>query len=237
MSKLDLQQTTAVSISSSRMSYTLSQLARELPLRSELHLARKLWHATTGMIIVSCYMLGMQQSTALAILIPLSILSLTLEVIRLKNPVFNEKAIRFFGKVIRAHEVHKVSGVPYFLASSVIAVAVFPRPVAVLSLTYLALGDPIASLFGVLYAKRSVKIFTGKSLHGTAAGFAVCALATWIFLKSTGMHGLDLIRMTLLGGFAGAFAELLPLELDDNFTIPVVSGVILWAGFIAISFM
>jgi len=43
--------------------------------------------------------------------------------------------------------------------------------------------------------------------------------------------------VVLLGGFAGAVSELLPLELDDNFTIPVVSGFILWLGFIAMQFI
>jgi dolichol kinase len=43
--------------------------------------------------------------------------------------------------------------------------------------------------------------------------------------------------MTLLGGFAGAVAEALPLDIDDNFSIPVVSGFIMWAGFLLIQFL
>ncbi|MBI3542712.1 MAG: hypothetical protein HY075_05490 [Deltaproteobacteria bacterium] len=216
----------------------LSQFARALPMRTDLHLTRKVWHMIMGLIIISCYMSGMSQSTALTILGAAFVWSVTMETLRLKNPTLNEKCIRFFGPVIRSSEVNKVSGMPYYIASSIVAVGVFPKPVAILSLLYLALGDPLASLFGILYSQRSVKIFNGsKSLHGTAAGFAVCAISTWIYLRSTGMYGLDLIRLTLLGGFAGSFAELLPLDLDDNFTIPVVSGFILWLGFIAIHFV
>ena len=216
----------------------LGQLTRALPVRSDLHLTRKIWHMTMGLVIISCYMSGMAQGTALMILAPLLLWSVSMEVIRLRNPSINEKCVRFFGPVIRSHEVNKVSGMPYYIASSIFAIAVFPKPVAILSLLYLALGDPLASLVGILYSQRSVKIFNGsKSLHGTAAGYLVCAVATWIYLRSTGMYGLDLIRLTLLGGFAGALAELLPLELDDNFTIPVVSGFILWLGFIAIHFV
>lgn len=216
----------------------LSQLTRSLPVRNDLHLTRKIWHMLTGLAIISCYMSGMGQGMALTILGVLFAWSVIMETMRLRNPSLNEKCVRFFGAVIRSHEVNKVSGMPYYLASAVVAIAVFPKPVAILSLLYLALGDPLASLFGILYKERSVKIFNGsKSLHGTAAGYVVCALATWIYLRSTGMYGLDLIRLTLLGGFAGSFAELLPLDLDDNFTIPVISGFILWLGFIAIHFV
>lgn len=226
-----------ISQSISKPAATLNQLAEALPMRSELHLARKLWHMITGLVIVTLYMMGMPKDMALTILGGLFIWSVSMEIVRLRNPALNEKCIKFFGAVIRSHEVNKVSGMPYYIASSIIAIAVFPKPVAILSLCYLAFGDPLASLVGILYSKRSVKIFNGKSLHGTAAGYIVCALVTWIFLRASGMGGLDLIRLTVLGGFAGALAEMLPLELDDNFTIPVVSGFIMWLGFIAIHFV
>ncbi|MEW6057540.1 MAG: diacylglycerol/polyprenol kinase family protein [Bdellovibrionota bacterium] len=216
----------------------INQLARILPIRTELHLFRKIWHMMTGLAIISVYMSGVSQATILSFLIPFFFWTVAMEVWRLKNPLINEKCIRFFSVIIRSNEVHRVSGVPYYIASSIVAVGIFPKPVAILSLFYLALGDPLASLFGILFSNRSVKIFNGsKSLHGTAAGYCVCAIVTWLYLRSTGMHGLDLIRLTLLGGFAGALAELLPLDIDDNFTIPVVSGFILWLGFIAVHFV
>lgn len=210
---------------------------RVLPVRTELHLFRKMWHATMGLVIVALYLGGMPHSLALTILGGLFVFSITMELRRLHNPTLNERCIRFFGPIIRSNEINRISGMPYFIASAIIAVAIFPRDVAVLSMLFLALGDPVASLVGILCRKRSVKILPGKSLHGTAAGFAVCAAASWFYLRSEGMAGLDLIRMTLLGGFAGAVSELLPLELDDNFTIPVVSGFILWLGFITIQFI
>jgi dolichol kinase len=218
--------------------YRYSALARALPVRTDLHLTRKIWHMMTGLLIISLYMSGMPQSTALTILGLLLGWSAVMETLRLKNPGINEKCIRFFGPVIRSCEVNRVSGMPYYIASAFVAIAVFPKPVAILSIAFLALGDPLASLVGILYSQRSVKIFNGaKSLHGTAAGYFVCAATTWLYLKSTGMVGLDLIRLSLLGGFAGAFAELLPLEIDDNFTIPVISGFIMWLGFIAVHFI
>lgn len=213
----------------------LHYLTRLFPARSELHLLRKLWHMTTGCIIVCAYMAGLE-ILLIQCLGAFLALALTMEVMRLRNPLLNERCIRWFSPIIRSNEVNKISGMPYFVASCIVAIAVFPKPIAILSMLYLALADPISSLVGILYSSRSVKIFDGKSLHGTAAGFIICMLITWLYLRTEAKQGLDLIRLSLLGGFAGAIAELLPLELDDNFTIPIVSGFILWLGFLAVQF-
>lgn len=226
--------TTAVRSTSQK----LIEFTKLLPARTDLHLARKAWHIIMGLAIVSCYLAGMSQETALGILTPFFLWSITMEYLRLKNPSINEKCVKYFSLVIRSHEINQISGVPFYIASCIFAIAIFPKPVAILSMFYLVFGDPIASLVGILYSNRSIKIFNGtKSLHGTAAGFSVCALITWIYLQYTGMQGLDVIRLSLLGGFAGSLAELVPLEVDDNFSIPVISGFIMWAGFIAMQFV
>jgi dolichol kinase len=89
---------------------------------------------------------------------------------------------------------------------------------------------------GIITKKNGIYLLPGKTIQGTGSGFLVCALATWFYLKSLGFHGVDHIRLTLLGGFAFSLAEVLPLDMDDNFTIPIVSGFILWLGFILIQF-
>ena len=211
--------------------------AQALPMRNDLHLMRKIWHMVMGLTIVTLYVAGFPKPLALLILGSLLVFSVLMELARLKNPVMNERCVRFFGYLMRTNEVNEISGMPYYIASAFFAIAVFPIHVAMLSLLYLALGDPIASFFGILYRGRSISLRQGKSFHGTVAGFLACAAATWIYLGAVGMGGLNHIRLTLLGGFAGAIAELLPLEIDDNFTIPVVSGLIMWLGFVAIHFV
>jgi dolichol kinase len=55
---------------------------------------------------------------------------------------------------------------------------------------------------------------------------------SYVFLSNYHLSPVTLMTMTLVGGLAGGTAELLPLEVDDNFSIPIVSGFILWLGFI-----
>lgn len=203
-----------------------------LHLRSDLHLARKTWHMFMGLLIAIIYQSGMSRSTAVITLGCALGLDLLVETIRLKVPSFNEKVLRLWGPVMRSCEVDRFSGTPYYIAAAILAIGLFPKPIAVLSILYLAFGDPMASIFGILFGKKSLKLANGKSLIGTAAGVLTCTLVSLLFLSNSQFPWEMVWTLSLIGGLAGGAAELLPLEVDDNFSIPIVSGFVLWFGFL-----
>lgn len=210
-----------------------STLSARLHLRSDLHLARKAWHMGMGLLLVSVYLLsGMSRGTGVMILGSLLGLNLLVEITRLRVPSVNERVVRYMGTFVRSCEMNRLSGTPYYIAAAILAIGIFPQPIAVLSILYLAFGDPIASVFGILYGDRSVRMANGKSLIGTAAGVLTCMAVTFAFAQSLQLPGFELLTLTLIGGLAGGTAELLPLEVDDNFSIPIVSGFMLWLTFI-----
>jgi dolichol kinase len=141
----------------------------------------------------------------------------------------NNIVLIFMRPLLRDTEVRGLSGIPFYIASSLFAFLIFPHHIAVLSILYLALGDPSSSFFGVLYGRS--KLFPNKSLQGTLGGFMVCALVTLVYLWLTGLAQEKIAVLVLIGGFAGSLAELLPLNIDDNFSIPVVSGGIIYLAF------
>jgi dolichol kinase len=193
---------------------------------------RKTWHLVMGCLIAFIYLSGLRTATAVTILGSLLGFSILMEAVRLKLPNVNEKIMRVWGPFMRENEVSRVSGMPYYIAATLLAIAIFPKPVAILSILYLACGDPIASLFGIIYGHKSIRLASGKSLIGTAAGVITCALVTFVFLKTIPVSGSALYLLPIVGGLAGGTAELLPFEIDDNFTIPVASGFVLWLAFI-----
>lgn len=220
-------------------SWSLSQifadsLSPRLHFRSELHLARKAWHLGMGLLIAFVYHSGMEPSTTILTLGGFLALNLGIEAARLRNPRVNQRVIRLLGPIMRSSEVNRVSGVPHFLLSTILAIAIFPKPVAILSILYLACGDPIASLFGILYGSRSIRLLQDRSLIGTAAGVVTCALITWFFLHGQGMMIPEstFLALTIIGGLAGGTAELMPVDADDNLAIPMISGFVLWLAFI-----
>lgn len=205
-----------------------------LHFRSDLHLARKLWHMLMGLFIVFCYLSGTTQGTALVLLGSCLGLALIVESMRLRSPSMNEKMLKLWGPIMRQHEVTRMSTVTHYLSSVILAIAIFPKPVAVLSILYLACGDPIASLCGILYGNMSIRFKSGKSLIGSLAGTLVCGLLTLIYLKTLSISNGAVLAISLIGGLAGGLAELLPFEVDDNFSIPIVSGFVLWLAFMVI---
>lgn len=211
-----------------------SALPVRLQMRTDLHLLRKAWHMVMGLMIAFIYQVGLDRMTGLMILSSVLGLTLAVEITRLRVPTLNETMIRLWSPFMRACEARRMSGTPHYLLSAVLAIAIFPKPVAVLSILYLACGDPLASLFGILYGNRSIRFANGKSLVGTMAGIVTCILLGLVFLKSLNLSDSALIAISVVGGIAGGTAELLPGDLDDNFTIPVVSGFVLWLAFILV---
>jgi diacylglycerol kinase (CTP) len=201
----------------------------QLHVRHDLHLARKAWHMMMGLILVGVYLgTGMSRTTGVIILSCFLGFDVLVETIRLRVPSVNEKMMRVWQPFMRSCEVNRVSGIPYYIAAALIAVGVFPKPIAALSILFLAFGDPMASLVGILYGKNSLKFAGGKSLVGTAAGVLVCMSIAFALLSLLPLTLAQWIGLSVIGGLAGGTAELLPVEIDDNFTIPVVSGFVLW---------
>jgi diacylglycerol kinase (CTP) len=75
---------------------------------------------------------------------------------------------------------------------------------------------------GIKYGED--KIFENKSLQGTVTCFAVCYVLTLAAGLYIGNGSVELLTFALLAGMMGAVSELMSVWVDDNFSIPVVSG-------------
>jgi diacylglycerol kinase (CTP) len=201
--------------------------------RTDLHLARKAWHMGMGLMICAIYAYsGMSRSTAVGIRGSALGMVLLLETARFRIPSLNAWLVRSWGLIIRSSEVNQVTGTPFYVGASLLAIAIFPKLIALLSILFLACGDPIASMIGILYGRLGPRFGNGKSLVGTLAGVVVCAVIAGAAFLSLGLDFPTWVLLTLLGGLSGGAAEMLPVEIDDNFSIPIVSGFTLWLAFI-----
>jgi dolichol kinase len=194
--------------------------------RSDLHLARKLFHMTGAIAFLVPYLFfDFSREYMAAVLGTLLAFVMSMEYARARWEWVNSIAVRFMGPIMRDTEVNRLTGIPFYMASCLFSFLIFPRHVTALAILYLAFGDPSSSFFGVLYGRN--KIFPNKSLQGTLGGFSVCFLATLAYLFWQGFPSEKILVISLLGGVAGSVAELLPLNIDDNFAIPVLSGALM----------
>ena len=149
---------------------------------------------------------------------------------RIKSPKVQSFFMRFAQRWMRSNEIQQLTAASYLFAGTFIVVSLFPKKIAVLSLILLGIGDPVSSIFGVMYGKD--KLIGNKSLQGSLAGFIACSIAAFVFYYSNNLMSERIILVSLLTGAIAALAELIPIgKIDDNFSIPVVSAVMLWILF------
>lgn len=202
----------------------------KLHLRSDLHLLRKGFHISGGLFILYPILVLHKPTEWMAALLGICLaFVMSVEYARSSWPKANDYIVVLMGPFMRQSEVTKITGIPFYLASCLFSVLIFPEHVRVIAILHLVFGDPSSSFFGVLWGRD--KLFPNKSLQGTLGGMAVCALATGIYLMVFHLGEERLILLALLGGISGGIAELLPLNIDDNFAIPLVSGTLMWLVF------
>ena len=178
---------------------------------------RALFHILSGLSIVIAALL-LPRTVLLIALGVAAAAFLSIDLIRLRVPRLNRRFVQLLMPFLKRNEAYRLTGSSYMLAASLIALLVFPRDIAVLAICFLAVGDTSATLVGGYIGK--MKIF-GKTLEGVLACFISCVAAGLILYQV----GLNISVLTVIVGAVGAtIAEALPLPINDNLTIPLLSG-------------
>lgn len=191
--------------------------------RSDLHLLRKLWHTVSGLsMLYAYYASGVDAKLAGKYLVIFAIVAYTFEKMRVRSGALNGPVMRIMGPFMRESERENVSGLPFFVMGVGLSFLLFEEEIAILSLYFLTFSDPLSSLVGILYGKD--KIMPNKSLQGSAAGFICCFFVTLIYGINFLEPNINLIIFAVFAGIIGSVSELCSVVVDDNFTIPFVSG-------------
>jgi glycerol-3-phosphate acyltransferase PlsY len=134
------------------------------------------------------------------------------------NVLLTEKVKAIF----RKGEERRFSTMTLFLISTFLTVLFFELEIAITALSFLVFGDMFAKIFGLAYGRH--RIFE-KTLEGTLAYIGVVIALGYILNTS-----LDIPLIVLIsGGVAAPLLELLPIGINDNFTVPIISGAVMSA--------
>ncbi len=116
-------------------------------------------------------------------------------------------------------ELYEFATAPIAFALGIaISLLIFPAPIRYVAITILTLGDGFAHITGMKLGRTPLPFNKGKNLEGTIFGFLFAFLAAMIFV--------DPLR-ALIGAAVGMIVEGLPLPVNDNLTMPLVSGLVL----------
>jgi dolichol kinase len=182
------------------------------------HIGRKLYHLLGGLTLLCLYyLLGRRNALVCYSLIFLFVL--TVDITRLRMPAFNQFIQSRFSSFIRKNEANKLTGTAPYVLGIGLTVLFYRTNIAAASICFLAFGDVAATTVGERWGKT--KIAGDKSLEGTLA-FTVIAAAAGLALPLVGIHLAP--GLVVAGALVAAGVELLPLPVNDNLVIPVVSG-------------
>lgn len=191
--------------------------------RSDLHLARKLWHILTGLTGMGFYFYVDLPSEDVGLaLLGFGIFAFFFDLLRLKVNSLNEVMIKVMGPFMREGERSSLSGLPFYALGVGGSLFFFREPFAIISIFFLVFSDPVSSGFGIAFGKQ--KIWGRKSFEGAVAGFICCFLIVMTYGLMYFPVNINLFAFSLLAALAGCIAELVSTKIDDNLTIPLISG-------------
>ena len=169
---------------------------------------------------------------ALRLLIPVTAWFLLVDIGRYYFPPVADLFYRTFGWLLRKKELDaqtkRLNGATNILLSACLCVALFPRIITITAFSILIISDSTSALVGRKYGRRK---FFNKSLEGSLA-FLISAMLVVLVTPKIQSHPLE-FAAGFIGAVVGTLFEALPVGIDDNISVPVSVGAVMW-GFYAV---
>lgn len=188
---------------------------------------RKATHFFALTIPIGYYLLPKLPS--LLIFAPFVLGSILMDIIRLRKLPLHGILNRLLGPVLREHESQDFAGSSYILSAAFLCILLFDKKAAVAAIAFIILGDIAAAMIGrkfgrtklpLLYSKGRSNRNSRKSLEGSLSCLAVCILVAVVVPHLP-------LWIGLVGALVATIIEGANLPIDDNFSVPLVSGLVM----------
>jgi phytol kinase len=205
-------------------------------------IGRKIIHifALGYLAVYFVFALWYSHHVALLVLAGILAVQIALEYIRLKLKL-KIPLLSYLYNFRRHHEQNALGGELYFLLGVLVSLTVFETVIAVAAVLMTVFGDMAAALVGSKYGRIRPSVFGGKkSLEGASAGLLTNLVAGILFLRiagagslwwqyfaqdvAAGLAGLQLWPVVIVMALTASVVELTVPRINDNLTIPVISG-------------
>lgn len=187
---------------------------QRLPDRSEL--VRELIHASGILMPVLAGLVGLY---AVALFISaITLLYIMSELARMERR--NLPLVSGLTRIAATQpELYEFATAPIFYALGILlTLLLFAPPASSAAIAIFAFGDSTASLFGKMIGRTPLAMNRGKTLEGSIFGFLFAFLAGSLFVP---------LPLALAGAAAAMIVEYLPLPLNDNLLIPLITALTL----------
>ena len=193
---------------------TKSKPSRNGTLSSKNEILRKIIHISGFFVPLLCSVVGLP--IVIMAIFAVTIFYAISEWARIKGKNF-PRVTSITLRAVRKEELGIFVASPVFFALGILlTLLLFPSPVSSAAITIFAVGYSTASIFGRIFGKTRLFFNRKKTLEGSLIGFAFAFLAGTVFVSPL---------MALVGAVVAMLFESLPLPLNDNVVVPLVTAV------------
>ncbi len=116
-----------------------------------------------------------------------------------------------------------IKGTLTFLIGSLLTLLIFRNnpDIVVAGIIVLSLGDSLSTIAGVMFGKHKMFYNKSKSVEGFVGGFVASFLGLMVLTEFS-------LLVITFASLVGLIVESLPLGLDDNITIPIITALSIW---------
>lgn len=163
---------------------------------------------------------------ALLIIGIVSLAFIMLDIVRFLHEKTNVRLHEKTKSLFRKNEYNAFSSMTIFLTAFFITILVFPKEIAITASTFLIFGDSFGKIFGLAFGKHKI---LNKTVEGTLAYFGCILICSYVLYTL-----LDISPYILIfGGLSAPLIELFSMGINDNITVPIFSGTIMYVVFLA----
>ncbi len=145
------------------------------------------------------------------------------DIFRLMHKKTNELLKTKVKSLLRKNEIKTFSSFTIFFVALFLTLLIFPKEVAFIASSFLIYGDIFGKLFGLAFGRHKI---LNKTLEGTLAYFGSVLIMGYILYTSLEISLIVLI----LGCILAPLVEMFSMNLNDNFTVPLITGSIMTAA-------
>ncbi len=177
-----------------------------------------------ALFIPLIYYLLPSERTSRLILTAITMAFFVVDVFRLHVTGVKDVFFLLFGSFMRYKEHNRINGATMLMLGCLITALLYPKTIFVAAVTYIIVGDTFAALIG--QTVKGPKFFR-KTIIGSLSFFlscAVCGLLMHFFLN---FQNLSLLPL-MIGAASATLLEAMPLPWDDNFSVPIFTGAIMF---------
>lgn len=188
-------------------------------------IARKCIHLTSLSIPIIYYFI--ERDVALQLLVPITFAFLIVDLLRYYHKPTAELFYKIFRFMLRKHEQDekkkRLNGATNVLIAATLCIIIFPKLIVLTAFTILIVSDTFAALIGRKFGRKK---FMRKSVEGSAA-FFLFALFVIAFTPKV-EYSVTEYLIGILAAIVGTVVEASSWSIDDNLSIPLSVGVVMW---------